>query len=326
MKKGRPCRFCPFSFPETARAKGVRARMARIFNRQLPVVLALFVLGLFANVQNVISLESRNFLWKVRSKTNTIYLLGSVHLFKKEMYPLNRKIEEAFNQSDLLAVEANLNALHQLDLQKLIEKAIYLDDGDALERHVSKGTHDLIKKKAEELGIPLELINRQKPWFLGLMFTSAGFLRLGFDPNYGIDQYFLSKAAGKKTIVELESLDYQIDLLSSFNDHDQELFLLMALRDLDTLGQDVDQFLQSWTSGDAKSLEKMATRSMTEDGRLSSIYETLIYDRNRKMVSKIEDFLKTKETYFVIVGAGHLVGGKGIVEILKAKGYMVEQL
>ena len=300
--------------------------MARMFNRQLPVVLALFILGLFADVQNVISLESKSFLWKVRSKTNTIYLLGSVHLFKKEMYPLNKKIEEAFHQSDLLAVEANLNALHQLDLQKLIEKAIYLDDADSLEKHVSKETHDLIRKKAEELGIPLELINRQKPWFLGLMFTSVGFLKLGFDPNYGIDQYFLSKAAGKKTIVELESLDYQIDLLSNFNDHDQELFLLMSLKDLDTFGQDIDQFLQAWSSGDAKSLEKMVTRSMTEDRRLSSIYETLIYDRNRKMVSKIEDFLKTKETYFVIVGAGHLIGGQGIVEILKAKGYTVEQL
>jgi hypothetical protein len=44
------------------------------------------------------------------------------------------------------------------------------------------------------------------------------------------------------------------------------------------------------------------------------------------MASKIEDFLKTKETYFVIVGAGHLVGEKGMVEILKKKGYQVDQM
>jgi uncharacterized protein YbaP (TraB family) len=44
------------------------------------------------------------------------------------------------------------------------------------------------------------------------------------------------------------------------------------------------------------------------------------------MVSKIEDFLRTKEVYFVIVGAGHLVGNQGIIEILKGKGYLVEQL
>jgi hypothetical protein len=44
------------------------------------------------------------------------------------------------------------------------------------------------------------------------------------------------------------------------------------------------------------------------------------------MVLKIEDFLKAKKTYFVIVGAGHLVGDQGIIEILKGKGYLVEQL
>ena len=294
--------------------------------RVWPVLTILLLLQSPFFLRDYASAESKNFLWKVRSKTNTVYLLGSVHLFKKEMYPLDRKIEDAFQQSDFLAVEANLDGPIQLDLQKMLEKAIYSDSEDSLERHVSTETYELVRRKAEELGIPLELINRQKPWFLGLMFTSVGFLRLGFDPNYGIDQYFLSKAAGKKTILELESLDYQINLLSNFNDRDQELFLLMALKDLDTLGQDIDKFLRAWASGDTKSLEKMATRSMTEDGRLSSMYDVLIYDRNKKMVSRIEEFLKAEKTYFVVVGAGHLIGEKGIVELLKAKGYSVEQM
>jgi len=62
------------------------------------------------------------------------------------------------------------------------------------------------------------------------------------------------------------------------------------------------------------------------DKKMNSIYEKLIYERNRNMVSKIEEFLRTKETYFVVVGAGHLVGKKGIIEMLKGKRYPVEQL
>ena len=158
------------------------------------------------------------------------------------------------------------------------------------------------------------------------MFTSVEFLKLGFDPNYGIDKYFLSKADGKKRILELESLDYQINLLSNFNDHDQELFLLLALKDANTQSQEVKELLQAWTSGDVKGLERIMTKSIDEDKRLSSIYEILINDRNKNMASKIADFLKMKESCFVIVGAGHLVGNKGIVEILKAKGYRVEQM
>jgi len=299
--------------------------MIRKVNRVLFVCFILFLLNSFVYLQESGSADSKSFLWKVQSKTNTVYLLGSIHLFKKELYPLNEKIEEAFDQSELLAVEANITDTRQLDLQKLIEKAIYLDD-DTLEKHVSKETFELIRKRAEGLGLPLELINKQKPWFLGLMFTSVEFLKLGFDPNYGIDKHFLSKADGKKRILELESLDYQINLLSNFNDHDQELFLLLALKDANTQSQEVKELLQAWTTGDAEGLERIVTKSIDEDKRLSSIYEILITDRNKNMASKIADFLKMKETYFVIVGAGHLVGNKGIVEILKAKGYCVEQM
>ena len=299
--------------------------MVKPFKKWSLTVFLLFLLVSSFHVPNVIARDSKNFLWKVQSKTNTVYLLGSIHFFKKELYPLNKIIEEAFDQSAIVVVEANVNDASQIDLQRLVEKAIYPND-DTLERHVSKDTFELIKKKAEGLGIPFGVINKQKPWFLGLMFSSVEFLKLGFDPNYGIDKYFLSKAPGKKRIVELESLDYQINLFSNLSDQEQELFLLLELRDLNNLSQEVTALLEAWLSGDTKGVEKIITQSVTEDSRLSPIYEILIYDRNKRMALKIEDFLKTKETHFVIVGAGHLVGEKGIVEILKTKGYSVEQM
>ena len=203
--------------------------MVRSVRRQLLVVFIFFMFAFSVHVPSVFSGDSKSFLWKVQSKTNTVYLLGSIHLFKKELYPLNKNIEDAFDQSAIVVVEANVSSGRQLDLQQLVDKAIYADD-DTLEKHVSRETFELIKRRAEGLGAPLELINKQKPWFLGLMFSSVEFLKLGFDPNYGIDQHFLSKAAGKKQIVELESVDYQINLLSNLSDQDQELFLCSALK------------------------------------------------------------------------------------------------
>jgi hypothetical protein len=158
------------------------------------------------------------------------------------------------------------------------------------------------------------------------MFASVEFLKLGLDPNYGIDKHFLSKAAGKKQIIELESVDYQINLLSKLSDQDQELFLVLSFKDMDTLGRDVDKLLEAWASGNTKEIERILTRSVTEDSRLSPIYQIIIDDRNTSMALKVEDFLKMKETCFVMVGAGHLVGEKGMVEILKKKGYPIEQM
>ncbi len=299
--------------------------MIKTAKRRLLIASILFLFVSSVHVQNVIPLDSKNFLWKVQSRTNTVYLLGSIHFLTKEMYPLHQSIEDAFDQSAVVVVEANVNDPRQIDLQQLVAKAIYPGD-DTLEKHISKDTFELIRKRAQGLGIPVELFNKQKPWFLGLMFTSVELLKLGLDPNHGIDRYFLSKAAGKKKIVELESLDYQINLFSNLSDQEQEQFLLMILSDMDTQSRELRSLLEAWTSGDTKGVEKIMTQSVAEDNRLSPIYEVLIYDRNKSMASKIEDFLKAKETYFVIVGAGHLVGDRGIVEILKTKGYSVNQM
>jgi len=65
---------------------------------------------------------------------------------------------------------------------------------------------------------------------------------------------------------------------------------------------------------------------LTDEKRFYPIYEKLIIIRNRNMVSKIENYLQSKGTYFVVVGAGHLIGSKGIVQLLKDRGYSVEQL
>ena len=292
-------------------------------------LLSVFFVLIFASfvlsVQDALCQSQKSFLWKIQSEANTVYVLGSLHFAKREIYPLRQEIENAFDQSDFLVVEANVNDIRKADVQKLVETALY-PANDTLEKHLSAETYERVKKEIAGAGIPPELINKQKPWFLAMTLVALEIVKLGLDPNLGIDKYFLSKAEGKKKILELESLDYQIDLLSGLSDKDQELFLLYTLKDLNIMEQELDKMIQAWTSGDTKAMESLMTRSVSEDKRLSSIFEKLIYGRNKKMASKIESFLKTKETYFVIVGAGHLVGNQGIIELLKREGYRVEQL
>jgi hypothetical protein len=222
-------------------------------------------------------------------------------------------------------VEANVNDIKKIDTQKIMESAFY-PANDALEKHVTPETFEWVKKETDGLGIPLELLNKQKPWFLAMTLVALESMKLGLDPNLGIDKYFLSKAEGKKKIIELESLEYQISLLSGFSDKDQELFLIYTLKDLHVMEQEVNPLIQAWVSGDTQRMESILTRSVSEDKRLSGIFEKLIFERNTEMASKIEDFLRTKETYFVIVGAGHLVGNRGVIGLLGGKGYLIEQL
>jgi uncharacterized protein YbaP (TraB family) len=281
--------------------------------------------GSLASSESAFSYPQKSFLWKVQSSHSTVYLLGSIHFLKKDVYPLNQTIENAYESSDRLVVEANINDLGKLDLKRLADKAFY-KDGDDLEKHVSPETYRLIQKESKSLDMPIDLIRMQRPWFLALSFEATELMRLGYDPQYGVDYHFLAKAQGKKEILELESLDEQLSLLSDYSDKEQEQFLLYTLNSLSSMGRQVEDMVRAWTTGDAQSLESIIADAAPPDASLAPVLEKLFDERNLKMTSKIEGYLNSKGTYFVIVGAGHLVGKRGIIELIKSKGYVVEQL
>ncbi len=269
--------------------------------------------------------QHKSFLWKVQSKTTTVYLLGSIHVLRKDFYPLAARIENAFDESKTLVVEANINNVDIGATLSMLQGSLYQGD-DTIENHLSKDTFDLVSSRLKELGMPMELFLKNKPWFVAVTITALELGKLGFDPGYGIDKHFLDEADGKKKILELESAKYQMDLLNNLSDEDQELFLVYTMKELDMLRQEMDTMTDAWKSGDAKAMDSIISGQLRDEPGLSRIYGRLIYERNRNMASKIEDYLKSGGKYFVVVGAAHLVGERGILERLKARGYSVEQM
>jgi uncharacterized protein len=268
----------------------------------------------------------KSFLWEVRSKTATAYILGSVHLARADIYPLPSKIEESFDKAAVLALEADpAKAKNEQLLHLMLLSALY-PQGETLRDHLSTETYALAERELKNMDLPLEYFSRTRPWFLALTLETVELQRLGFDPEYGIDPHFAAKAAGKKRIMELESFDYQIRLMNGFPEREQELFLLYTIKDLAMLKDGVEELMSAWRSGDTKEMEALVTRSLREAPQLRPIFDKLIYNRNREMGEKIESFLQGKETVCVIVGAAHLVGTEGVIEILRGKGYSVEQL
>jgi uncharacterized protein YbaP (TraB family) len=268
--------------------------------------------------------KGNHFLWKVQDGSSTAYLLGSIHVLKKGFYPLSKVIEDAFESSSVLAVEANVDDVSKIDMTNMVGKAMY-PAGDSLEKHLSPERYDLVKKELAADGMPPELIEMQRPWFIALTLTSFELMKAGYDPAYGIDQHFISEAEGKKKIVELEGFDYQVNLLSGLSDKEQEAFLLSTIHDLHTLDRDADGLVSAWKAGDTRAMASLVSREGQEQG-MATVYEKILYRRNRNMADKVEDLLRKGQTAFIVVGAGHLVGEKGIIAILRERGYQVNQL
>jgi uncharacterized protein YbaP (TraB family) len=269
--------------------------------------------------------QPRHFLWQIVSGRGKVYLFGSIHLGKPDMYPLNSVIEQAFEESDALVVEVDVESVPQLAAQqKFQERGLFLD-GRHLQQVLTNETYELLEKRLADYQIPINNILVYKPWFTAIMLQMMQVVKLGFDPQYGVDAYFLKKAREKKDVLELESLDEQLSFLDAIAD--QDLFLRYTLEMLDETERLLDEFLKAWSSGDVELIEQIFIGDIVaEHPDAIPILKTILYDRNVGMANKIQGYLKDGRTYFVVVGAAHLIGDQSIIALLQNKGHRVDQL
>jgi uncharacterized protein YbaP (TraB family) len=279
--------------------------------------------ALLGSFERLAAAEKRS-LWRIQSDTNAVYILGSIHYLKPQNYPLDPIIENAFKVTKKLVLEIDLESMEKEQEQKLMFlKGVYTD-GRTLKDAVSPETYLLAGKELKGLGLDIESLNQLKPWLVALTVTALKLQKLGFDPNYGVDKYFYNKAKKENREVRgLETLDYQISLFDGMSQQMQELMLLQTLKDAHSIGETIETIVEAWVAGDVEALDGVLLRSLKH---YPDVYRRLIVERNRAWIPKIESYLSQKENYLVVVGAGHLAGKDGVIEMLKAKGYSVEQL
>jgi uncharacterized protein len=266
------------------------------------------------------------FLWEVKSKSNTVYLFGTVHVGKSEFYPLASVIEDAFKKSKKIVVEADIT---KADESKEIDGLITFAPPDSLESKISEGLFERVREQLTRLKIPVDGVKNMKPFIVGGFLAVTEFTRLGYDMKYGVDAYLIEKATKeKKPVIELESQLGQIKMLSNMTPMQQEAFLENAVVAIEsgTSKEQVVGFVKAWKSGDTKLMKTVAKES-TVNGKLTEeLDELLIYSRHAEMLKKVEGYLAANESHFIAVGSLHLVGPRGLVELLRTKGYQIRQL
>jgi uncharacterized protein YbaP (TraB family) len=115
-------------------------------------------------------------------------------------------------------------------------------------------------------------------------------------------------------------------MVMSFPDELQDKLLLASLLEAAKGQETMDRMLHAWTAGSPQAMDAVITDEVREYPVLQPVMEKVLYQRNDTMTQKIEQFLQTGKSYFVAVGAGHLVGERGILSQLRGKNYTVEQL
>ncbi len=281
-------------------------------------------LPLAAQEKAVVASTNLHSLWKVEGKSNTVYLLGSIHLLKEENYPLAAPLEAAYSNSPALVFEVDPDQMENpLTQLKLLGKG-KLPDGETLKTRLAPETYASFAKHAQATGIPISGLEGMKPGFAAMILSVMELNNHGFNPENGVDRYFSKKGkADGKTASGLETVDFQIDLVTGFSKEEDDMIVKESMDDLDHMKDKFGEIITAWKTGDAAGLEKLLNEFLEKS---PSLYKRLLTDRNHSWIPKIEEFLKGDKNVAVIVGAAHLVGKEGVVELLKKKGMKVTQL
>lgn len=266
-----------------------------------------------------------------RENNSTIYLLGSIHVAEDKIYPLNDTIMSAYHASDYLAVECDIVNIDSTVQAEQTKKMMYTD-GTTVKDHISEKVYQKMVQFLEDKGMYNTVYDSFKPIFFTSLFENMIYSEANLNPNAGIDMYFINLAMkDKKSILEVESIDFQFNLLSTLSDEINNLMLESYIEDYDIQVENTKELYGAWKKGDRKELERLSLgedESMPETER--KFYEEYkkiaISDRNYGMVNKLEEYIYEGKNVFCVVGAGHIVGNEGIAKLMENKGYIVEQI
>ena len=263
----------------------------------------------------------RNFLWKATGRQGVVYLVGSIHALPADAYPLSPAFDAAFKDADLLVEEIDLGD-SQGQLQALTRGM--LPAGQTLDRVLSPGTLAQLNKFSANLGVAAEPLKMFKPWMIVVVLEGLQLMQAGFDPEHGIDKHFYDEAQRQgKPVQGLETAEYQISRFDEMTAAQQDRMLADTLKELETEKASFGKLADAWKIGDAPTVERVVLSDLKQD---PVIYQRLLVERNRNWLPKIEEFFNRRGHAFVVVGAAHLLGPDGLIAMLKAKGYSVEQL
>ena len=265
--------------------------------------------------------SGKHMLFRVRGPNGaTVYLLGSVHLLSADAATLPPQVDTAFAHAKSVSLETSFDSI-ATRAQELMMRGRF-SDGSTLRSTLSPSAAAKVDTLLRNYGLTLDQVNGFKPWFVSMLLSQVAMQKMGFQAQFGVDMQLNARAkAAGKPVLGLESPDFQLGLFDGLSFADQEQMLVDATAD--DAAKDLTTIRDAWSVGNTAALDSLLNRRLESAPGLRN---ALLTSRNRNWVPKLEQLIKGKDDALVVVGAGHLVGKDGVLELLKAKGYTIEQM
>lgn len=273
-------------------------------------------LVVFGSSFGTLAQEANSLLWKVTGKdiTKPSYLFGTIHLLPEDDYFFNEKMQSALSEAEVLALEVDMN-VSMSDQMKMAGEMI-MPDGKSWADYMTEEEYAAVKSAfVDSLGIKEKKVDKYskiRPIYVSGIILSE---LLGKVKMYEKELTSLAKKE-KKTIIGLETLAEQMEIVSSIPVEDQ-------VEDMKTttasMLREYNKMLKAYTSQNLEELGKVATETEGFD----KMEGKLLVERNQRWIQEMESLLAKQSTFYA-VGAMHLIGKDGLIQKLKRAGYTVE--
>lgn len=286
------------------------------------VILFLFSFVFFScTFKSEVQNPSNNFLWKLSKDDQYIWIMGSIHMADSSFYPLALPIQNAFNESQVIAFEIDLNEEQSVENPT----SYFFQNEEDLESFLPPKTYQILDSILSSWALSIQTYSKLRPWAVAAQISALAISRAGFQAELGIDYVLMEKALEEgKEIIGLETSASQIEALSSPSDSAGVLYLEKTLLEIQEIEETLQEIKIAWQTGSTLKLLKLLNLEDSQE-KADLFSQKIYFERNRTMAHKIQNLFLENKRHFVVVGIAHLIGEEGsILEILKENGFRVE--
>ena len=279
----------------------------------------LFSIAAFVSVQDALCQETKtgnSMLWSIvnpEAPSDTSYLFGTIHQIAQKDFAITDKIENAFGKSEVLITEIDLT---DPGMFSQMMPRMMMSDGMTLDKIMSPEDYQALSKfMTENTGQPLAMYNDKKP-FMAAMVVMNYFID-GTPASYDMT---LTQMAQKQNfkIKGLETVAEQMDVLDKTPYDEQAEQLIEMINNVEKTRESFAAIVEAYKAEHLEELDKLLDENMEAIGEKADMLD----ERNIKWIPKIEEWIKENRC-FIAVGAGHLPGELGLINLLREKGYEV---
>lgn len=264
-------------------------------------------------------------LWRLSDEDSEIYIFGTVHILRPDVEWRSPTVMAAFESADTVWFEAPVNDPdEQANMMPLLQRYGLNPPERPLSSQISDEANADLAEITPLLGSSPAAMEPLRPWLAAVQITVGYAIVEGFDPTSGVEaQLWPEAVAAGKDLQYFETVEEQLQFFANLDREVEVEMLEQTLAQIEDAPNALDELVTAWATGDQDTIDRLMNGVFRDES--PEVYDVLIEQRNEHWAGVVDEMMDGSGTVFIAVGAGHLPGEGGLIDLLEERGFTVTQ-